>query len=116
MTPAASSRPAAAAETPEEIARKISYGAKWMRSDGRLGSAMWPDYAALADEIAAALRAAEERGAREMRAVLDAARCIRHWHDVEMPGGDGIIVSADAVRTLWSKIVEYDAVNPPAQD
>jgi hypothetical protein len=39
----ASSRPAAA-ETPEEIARKISYEAKWMRS-GQLGHPMWPDYA-----------------------------------------------------------------------
>jgi len=38
--------------------------------------------------------------------VIDAARCIRHWHDSEP---DGMVVSAEHVRLLWAALAEYDA-------
>lgn len=44
--------------------------------------------------------------------VRGAAAKIRHWHDHEMPGGDGMVVSADAVRELWSALAECREVKP----
>lgn len=42
--------------------------------------------------------------------VLERARCIRHWHDrVYLNGDEGMVVSADAVRDLWTALAEYDA-------
>ena len=42
-----------------------------------------------------------------MKAVIDAAKCIRHWHDA-MNDSSGMIVSADAVRDLWEKLSDLD--------
>jgi hypothetical protein len=43
--------------------------------------------------------------AERMRKILEASRCIRHWHDTsynpETGETEGMIVSAAAVRTLW---------------
>ena len=36
-----------------------------------------------------------------LRKVMDAASCIRHWHD---SGKDGMVVSAEHVRKLWSAL------------
>jgi hypothetical protein len=51
-----------------------------------------------------AKRVAEEAVRRQM-ALLEASRCIRHWHDAsynpETGETEGMIVSAAAVRTLW---------------
>lgn len=53
---------------------------------------------------AQAKRAAEESIRRQM-ALLEASRCIQHWHDTsynpETGKTDGMIVSAAAVRNLW---------------
>lgn len=40
--------------------------------------------------------------------VIAKARCIRHWHDRELPNGDGMVVSADAVRDLWESLGRLD--------
>ena len=49
-----------------------------------------------------------------LRKVLDAARCIRHWHDREP---DGMVVSAEHVRALWTAIAEHDeAMGVPADE
>ena len=40
----------------------------------------------------------------ELDRVVEAAECIRHWHDVELTSGDGMVVSADAVRNLWKAL------------
>jgi hypothetical protein len=40
--------------------------------------------------------AAAESDNAQLRAVLEAARCIRHWHD----RGEGMVVSAEYVRAL----------------
>jgi hypothetical protein len=38
--------------------------------------------------------------------VIEAARCIKHWHDREP---DGMVVSAEHVRALWDVLDQYDA-------
>ena len=43
--------------------------------------------------------------------VIEAARCIRHWHDAL--NGDGMIVSASHVRALWDALGEYDEAAAP---
>ena len=43
---------------------------------------------------------------RRMSAVIDAARCIRHWHDRE---GGGMVVSAEHVRKLWAALHDLEA-------
>jgi hypothetical protein len=52
-----------------------------------------------------AKRVAEE-SAKRYSALLEASRCIRHWHDTsynpETGETEGMIVSAAAVRTLWA--------------
>jgi hypothetical protein len=48
----------------------------------------------------------------KIQAVIDAAKCIRHWHDA-MKDSSGMVVSADAVRDLWSALhdLENDQLN-----
>lgn len=50
---------------------------------------------------------------RTLREVLTAARCIRHWHDTlpnaETGECEGMVVSAEHVRAMWSRIGEHDA-------
>jgi hypothetical protein len=43
----------------------------------------------------------------EAEGVIAAARCIQHWHDREP---DGMVVSAEAVRSLWQALIDYDAL------
>lgn len=45
---------------------------------------------------------------RRMSAVIDAARCIRHWHDREP---DGMVVSKSHVFALWQTLNELDKPN-----
>ena len=55
------------------------------------------------------LRAEVEAARRESEAaapVIEAARCIKHWHDREP---DGMVVSAEHVRALWDVLDQYDA-------
>ena len=40
--------------------------------------------------------------------VIDASRCIRHWHDTL--NGEGMVVSAEHVRLLWQALSEYDSL------
>ena len=42
----------------------------------------------------------------QLRAVLCAARCIRHWHD--SLGDEGMVVSKAKVFELWEAIEAYD--------
>ena len=47
---------------------------------------------------------------QKMEAVIEAAKCIRHWHDRKP---DGMIVSAEHVRKLWAALHDLEAnVNP----
>lgn len=39
--------------------------------------------------------------------VIEASRCIRHWHDA-MSDGSGMVVSAEAVHKLWNELESYD--------
>lgn len=48
---------------------------------------------------------------RRMSAVIDAARCIRHWHDREP---DGMVVSKSHVFALWQTLNELDKPNSQA--
>jgi malate synthase len=43
---------------------------------------------------------------QKMEDVIDAAKCIRHWHDREP---DGMIVSAEHVRKLWAALHDLEA-------
>jgi hypothetical protein len=70
---------------------------------------------------AEAKRVAEEAVTRQM-ALLEASRCIRHWHDTaynpETGECEGMIVSANAVRSLWdarSALDEQVWPNAPIQ-
>jgi hypothetical protein len=45
--------------------------------------------------------------------VLEAARCIKHWHDNEKIAG--MVVSAEHVRKLWKAIGKYDAEHSEPQ-
>jgi hypothetical protein len=40
--------------------------------------------------------------------VIEAARCIRHWHDTGR-NDEGMVVSSKAVRRLWAALARYDA-------
>lgn len=72
-----------------------------------------------------AKRVAEEAVSRQMT-LLEASRCIRHWHDnAETGETEGMIVSARAVRNLWEARSALDeevwpnessAGDPPAQN
>lgn len=42
--------------------------------------------------------------------VIEAARCIRHWHDRVFPDGRGMVVSAEHVIALWDALAHYDEV------
>lgn len=42
-----------------------------------------------------------------LRTVVEAARCIRHWHD---SGNDGMVVSGEHVRALWQALHDLDKV------
>lgn len=42
-----------------------------------------------------------------MRSVIEAAKCIRHWHD---SGKDGMIVSRDKVFKLWDELKNLDEI------
>jgi predicted RNase H-like nuclease (RuvC/YqgF family) len=44
---------------------------------------------------------AADKEIERLRLVLDAASCIKHWHD---SGEDGMVVSAEHVRKLWSAL------------
>ena len=62
---------------------------------------------------------AEEAVTRQM-ALVEAARCIRHWHDTSYNPAtgetEGMIVSAQSVRNLWEARSALDAeVWPNAQ-
>ena len=48
---------------------------------------------------------------RRMSAVINAARCIRHWHDREP---DGMVVSKSHVFALWQALTELDRPNRKA--
>lgn len=48
---------------------------------------------------------------RRMSDVIDAARCIRHWHD---RGPDGMVVSKSHVFALWQTLNELDKPNTEA--
>ena len=48
-----------------------------------------------------------KREIEAMRAVIDAARCIRHWHDAS---NDGMVVSGEHVRALWQALADYDEI------
>lgn len=61
-------------------------------------------YLDLADVVAGHPEA--ERELEKMRKIIDAARCIRHWHDREP---DGMVVSAEHVRLLWAALADLDA-------
>lgn len=70
--------------------------------------------------FAEAKRVAEEAVTRQM-ALLEASRCIRHWHDTsynpETGECEGMIVSANAVRSLWDARSSLDEqVWPNSQD
>jgi hypothetical protein len=43
---------------------------------------------------------------RKMEAVVEAAKCIRHWHDRE---GGGMVVSSEHVRQLWAALHDLEA-------
>lgn len=45
----------------------------------------------------------------DVKALHDAARCIRHWHDTEP---DGMIVSRKRVFLLWGSLKEFEAKYP----
>lgn len=55
-------------------------------------------------EIIADLVAARKR-IYDMGKVVEAARCIRHWHDT---GADGMVVSASHVFALWAALDKLD--------
>ena len=67
---------------------RIAELAKWT------GEAFAEETYALAEEV------------RDLRKILDAARCIRHWHD--SLGGEGMVVSFKHVRKLLDAIQRYD--------
>ena len=46
-----------------------------------------------------------EREIEAMRAVVDAARCIRHWL---YSSNGGMVVSGEHVRALWQALADYD--------
>ena len=46
----------------------------------------------------------------KMKAVVEAARCIRHWHCREP---DGMVVSKEAVMRLWDSLSELDQTKSP---
>ena len=48
----------------------------------------------------------------EAKKVIEAARCIRHWHDA-MRDESGMVVSSAHVRALWLALENYDAINAP---
>lgn len=41
-------------------------------------------------------------------AVVEAATCIRHWHD-SGPNNEGMVVSSEHVRKLWEALSALDA-------
>jgi len=43
---------------------------------------------------------------RKMEAVVEAAKCIRHWHDRD---GGGMVVSSEHVRKLWAALHDLEA-------
>lgn len=43
---------------------------------------------------------------QKMEAVIEAAKCIRHWHDREP---DGMVVSAEHVLKLWAALHDLEA-------
>jgi malate synthase len=43
---------------------------------------------------------------QKMEAVIEAARCICHWHDRE---NGGMVVSAEHVRKLWAALHDLEA-------
>lgn len=59
-------------------------------------------------EAAEARNSALEERVAALESVLEAARCIKHWHDA-MPDDSGMVVSAAHVRALWQAIHDYDA-------
>lgn len=61
------------------------------------------------DDIEAAGRAMRSAKAEieRMQAVVEAARCIRHWHDSD---NDGMVVSGEHVRALWQALHDLDEV------
>ncbi len=52
---------------------------------------------------------AQAQTMREALAVVDAARCIQHWHDRMIGQDEGMVVSAEHVRLLWKALAVYDA-------
>lgn len=50
------------------------------------------------------------------QAVIDAARCIKHWHDTlynpKTGECEGMVVSACHVRTLWAALADFDETHP----
>jgi hypothetical protein len=89
-------------ETLREVAAKYQREAdKWSDSQD------CAQVAAAIERVIAALAEVEAlRGL--LRALLDAARKIQHWHDTYRDGS-GMVVSAEAVRALWSEVARIDA-------
>lgn len=55
-----------------------------------------------AADVITTLRAENERMREALQRLIDAASCIRHWHDA-MQDGSGMVVSAEHVRKLWEE-------------
>ena len=47
---------------------------------------------------------------RKMEAVVEAAKCIRHWHDRD---GGGMVVSSEHARKLWAALHDLKADAEP---
>lgn len=52
---------------------------------------------------------AETARADAAEAIVNAAQCIRHWHDA---GEDGMVVSSEHVRKLWQTLADYEEQKP----
>lgn len=99
------------AETAEARVERLTGERDKLATD--LGSALDPD-GLRAFQIYQRMIAAESaletaRGALEpMQAVVDAARCIQHWHDTNYNPAtgetEGMVVSAEHVKKLWSAL------------
>lgn len=50
---------------------------------------------------------------QKMEAVIEAAKCIRHWHDRD---GGGMVVSAEHVRKLWAALHDLEPYQSTPQN
>ena len=101
---AAEQRDALVAEN--EVLR--SAGQKLFDACANASDPSWPFPREMQDWKMASESTPNERASR-MLAVVDAARCIRHWHDAH---DGGMIVSGEHVRKLWETISTLDGDKP----